>query len=428
MAIELASEAAAPTSLQLAARHGNHEEAKLLLQAGADPNFAPKGTDTSLTHAIQSNDAKTVKLLLEYGANVHQKPTRHGNALIASIKRGNEAMFDLFLEELDVNSTDNVGAPALYFAAAGGHEGMVNKLIGHGANVLACQNTIFSPIMGAGLGGNSNIVKTLFRNGVHSDHAALYAASSTGEDELVRRLLLDGADVGHCVLPFHRDLPIHAAMARGHESTVRILLEAGANCSSRHFPNAFLETASRRHFKVAELVLNSNNTGPIRLDLAKKSVPGSGGRIPIALLLITVKIGAKLGNIHTAWEFVKPYGQDVVEFMEYLLTRDSVLRIPINSPKPAFRAAIESHNHALLAFLLDSYGANISSDYPNLIELAVINDSVPILELLLQRSMEEKKAKSLRWQMCLDQALQAALKRHRYPMVEMLARYGAFGG
>ncbi|KAF3483995.1 ankyrin [Arthroderma uncinatum] len=415
----------ASTALQLAARYGNHGAAELLLQAGADPNFAPKGTDTPLIRAIESGDIETVNILLKYGANIHQVSKRHGNALIASIKKGEEAMFDLFLKNFDSNTTDTTGASALYFAAAGGHEGMVLKLINNGANILANHNTVFSATMGAGLSGNSRIVRTLSQKGVHDDHAALYAASSAGEDELVTRLLLDGADIGHCILPFDRDLSLHAAMIRGHESTVRLLLGAGATCSSRHFPSFFLETASRRYFGIAKLVLNTNTTGPIRLCLTKTPVM-DGGKIPIALLLLTLKAGARAGNVAAAWEFIQPYGQDVVEFMEYLLSQDANVKLPVDSPKSAFRSAIESHNLALFTFLLDCYGANISADHPNLIELVVANNDLSTLEHLLQRVMEEKEPKSSRWQLCLDRALMAALEQNSYPMVEMLARYGAF--
>ncbi|KAK2839285.1 hypothetical protein FQN49_006291 [Arthroderma sp. PD_2] len=428
MAIDLASanHAQQPTSLtalQLAAREGNSAAVELLLQAGADPNLAPKGTEASLIRAIESGDTETVKILLRFGANIHQISRRHGNALIASIKGGEETIFDLLLGKFDANSTDSVGASALYFAAAGGHEGMVQKLIDNGANVLVNHNTVLSPTMGAGLSGNSKIVRTLSQNGAHDDYAALYAASSAGEDELVTRLLLDGADARHCILPFDRDLPLHAAMVRGHESTVRLLLGAGATCTSRHFPSVLLETASRRYFRIVALVLNANTAGPIRLSLTKK--PTSGGDIPIALLLLTLKVGSRAGNVSAAWEFIQPYGQDVVEFMEYLLTQEAKVKLSVDSPELAFRAAIESHSPTLTTFLLDCYGANISADHPNLLELAITNGDLSTLEHLLKRVIEEKEPRSSRWQLCLDRALMAALERSSYPMVEMLARYGA---
>ncbi|DAA74805.1 TPA_exp: Ankyrin repeat protein [Trichophyton benhamiae CBS 112371] len=426
MAIELAGAgAASQTALQLAARRGNHDEAKLLLRTGIDANFSPKGTEYPLAYAIESGDAETVKVLLEYGANIHQASKRHGNALIASIKKGEEEIFDIFLDKFDPNSTDRVGAPALYVAAVGGHEAMVNKLIRRGADVQACHDTIFSPIMGAGLGGSSRIVESMLQNGANSDHAALFAASSVGENELVTQLLLRGADVGRRTLPYDRDLPIHAAMLQGHETTVRILLAAGATLTSRYFPYVFLETASRRHFGISRLILNEHLSGNIRLCLGTSPFPSRSSHIPIALLLSTLKVGARTGNTSLAWEFVEPYGQTTMDFMDYLLTQDSI-RLPVDSPKSVLKAAIKYCNDTLLSFLLDSFEVNISRDFPNLIELAVINGSVPTLEVLLKRTTEQAGLKTPQWKLCLSRALNTAVERNNFHMVELLDRYGTF--
>ncbi|EGD97286.1 hypothetical protein TESG_04697 [Trichophyton tonsurans CBS 112818] len=424
MAIELAGAgAASQTVLQLASRRGNHDEAKLLLQAGIDANFSPKGTEYPLAYAIESGDAETVKVLLEYGANIHQASKRHGNALIASIKRGEEEIFDIFLGKFDPNSTDRVGAPALYIAAVGGHEAMVNKLIRRGADVQACRDTIFSPIMGAGLGGSSRIVETMLQNGANSDHGALFAASSVGENELVTQLLLCGADVGRCTLPYDRDLPVHAAMLQGHETTVRILLAAGATLTSRYFPYVFLETASRRYFGISRLILNKHLSGNIRLCLGTNPFSGRSSHIPIALLLSTLKVGVRTGNASLAWEFVESYGQTAMDFMEYLLTQGSI-HLPVDSPKSVLKAAIKYRNETLLSFLLDSFEVNVSGDFPNLIELAVINDSVPTLEVLLKRTTEQTELKTPQWRLYLSRALNTAVERNNYHMVELLNRYG----
>ncbi|EFQ99866.1 ankyrin [Nannizzia gypsea CBS 118893] len=426
MAIELAGAGVASlTALQLAARCGNYGEARLLLQTGVDANFAPKGTEYPLAYAIESGDAETVKVLLAYGASIHQASKRHGNALITSIKRGVEEIFDIFLGEFDPNVTDKVGTPALYFAAVGGCEAMVDKLIHRGADVRACHNTVLSPIMGAGLGGNGRIVKTVLQNSAHTDHAALFAASSVGENELVAQFLLGGADVDRCILPYDRDLPIHAAMLRGHEATVKMLLAAGASITSRYFPSVFLETASRRHFGVSKLVLDEQLTSPIRLSLGTNPFSDRSDHIPIALLLVTLKMGARNGNTPLAWEFVKPHGQATVDFMEDLITRDTI-RLPIDSPKFTFKAAIKSHSDTLLSFLLDSYAANISADFPNLIELAVIDGRVSTLELLLKRAAGEAESKTSRWKLCLSRALSTALEWKKYHMIEPLERYNTF--
>ncbi|KAK3365826.1 hypothetical protein B0T24DRAFT_597583 [Lasiosphaeria ovina] len=55
---------------------------QLLLDAGADPNFGPRGEDiTSLGVALTSREPEKIHLLLKFGARVN-RPTRDGNSLL----------------------------------------------------------------------------------------------------------------------------------------------------------------------------------------------------------------------------------------------------------------------------------------------------------------------------------------------------------
>ena len=47
----------------------DHESARVLLEAGADPNGAGEGGFTPLHTAVQNGDAELVRLLLEHGAD-----------------------------------------------------------------------------------------------------------------------------------------------------------------------------------------------------------------------------------------------------------------------------------------------------------------------------------------------------------------------
>ena len=81
-------------------------------------------------------------------------------------------------------------------------------------------------------------------------NTALFRAVSSGDEALVRRLLIDGADVNH---RSHRDeTPLYYACESNQLSMARLLLEHGADCSRRPHTKSSLMAAAR--FGSRELV------------------------------------------------------------------------------------------------------------------------------------------------------------------------------
>ena len=80
----LAAAQAAPTStraeeLSAAARRGDAETVKKLLDEGVDPNTKFRYDATALTYACDHGHLEVVKVLLEHGANVNVKDTFYGS-------------------------------------------------------------------------------------------------------------------------------------------------------------------------------------------------------------------------------------------------------------------------------------------------------------------------------------------------------------
>ncbi len=168
------------THLKTEFRQGQTELAKVLLEAGADPNLPSTiQLHTPLMEAARTGDITLAKLLLDKGANLHA-----------------------------VSST---GMTALHFAAAQGTPQMVKLLLAHGAMPnIATTDAVF-------------LLETNATKGV----TPLHLAAEAGMAESVRLLLQAGAYVN--TPDSEGNTPYCYAVNRHHTDCMQILHEAGAD-------------------------------------------------------------------------------------------------------------------------------------------------------------------------------------------------------
>ncbi len=162
------------TPLHVAARRGDVEVARVLLEHGADREARDNVDYSPLERASLEGHVELVQILLEYGA--------------------------------DADARDTEGCTPLYLASSWGKPAVVRALLKHGADVNARDKDNWTPL-----------------------HEA-------GTEEVARALLEHGADAN--ALGSWNRTPLHFASERGRVGVVRVLLEHGVDANARDADNA----------------------------------------------------------------------------------------------------------------------------------------------------------------------------------------------
>lgn len=210
------------TALEAAAARGRSNVVKFLLSRGARPN-SKEYLNPPIMYAAERGDADTVKILLDNGADPNAPGANARTALMASVARGHLEVVRLLLEKgADPNARDAYGSTAL--TVRGNYRWM----------------------------GTPQIIKLLLDRGAdpnaqHKDgKSALQSAAGQGDLEMIKPLLDNGADV---------NIALKEAVFRKQPSAVKLLLDRGAE-PSRAFESydPCLEQAQDKSRCVSEIV------------------------------------------------------------------------------------------------------------------------------------------------------------------------------
>jgi uncharacterized protein len=176
----------------------------LLIQRGADINVASKSGFTALVFAAIKNDADSVKLLLKAGADPNYTVPGMDKAKvlgIASAYSSSDAAMALLDGGADPNVADRKGYTPLHIAAERGQLDLAKKLISKGANVNAFANKTgalsdgyFKPMAG----GQTPLLLAARMNKIDIMRALIDAgADTTLKSEDGTTFLLAAANSGH---------------------------------------------------------------------------------------------------------------------------------------------------------------------------------------------------------------------------------------
>jgi len=206
-----------------AAKSGDKEALRTLLQKGTNVNAAEGDGSTALHWASYRDDIETADLLIRAGAKV--------------------------------NAANDLGVTPLWTASQNGSEAMVRRLLEAGANPNAALLAGETPLMVGSRTGNPKVADLLIAKGAnvnaHGTRAqtALMWAVSEKHPDVVKILIAHGANINartdswsqvmavepHGYLPYNRDIPagnetaLLFAARVGDLASAKLLVAAGAN-------------------------------------------------------------------------------------------------------------------------------------------------------------------------------------------------------
>ncbi len=154
------------TALMRAARKGNIDIVRALLDQGAIIDLKDRDGWTALMYAIKGRNTEIVELLIKNGADVDTRDHILMTALMRAAYGGHEEIVELLLSyEVDVNAKDKNDDTALMLAAQGDHIGIIKILYAHSADVNAKAEDGMTALMFAAEKGHMDTVQILLNKG-----------------------------------------------------------------------------------------------------------------------------------------------------------------------------------------------------------------------------------------------------------------------
>ena len=247
----------APIEQAISPRHGRWEEdtdiVELLVQYGAQINFAMDEGSTPLLLSLEKGKYKIAEFLVTQGADTEATDagTSRTPIIFASLAANYSLVNSLIRHGASPKASSAWGSPiqALIYNIPGDTpEAMENLvrtcrlLLNSGADVNGdptdhCNMTALQMAIDF---GNQELVEIFLKEGanIHAPafwrggRTALQAAASTGNFKLVKRLVEMGADVNAPPPELGGATALHYAAASGHVNTVIFLLEHGASINA----------------------------------------------------------------------------------------------------------------------------------------------------------------------------------------------------
>ena len=210
--------AASGAQIAGAARDGDFDKVRELIQAGTDVNTPEPDGSTALLWAAYQSDPDMVTALLQAGADPDQANTFGMTPLLQASRTGATPVIKALLDGgADVAITNSEGETPLMAAARSGHVEAVNLLLENGSDPNAIEFLADqTALMWATAEGHLDVVDALLKAGADPNmqarvseltkrstrtdfptggFTALMWAARNGDEALVKRLLEGGADI-----------------------------------------------------------------------------------------------------------------------------------------------------------------------------------------------------------------------------------------
>jgi ankyrin repeat protein len=249
----------------------NADLVKILIDAGADVNYKANGR-TPLYHAIMLSDPNVARVFIGTSIDIPnlQKAAFEGN--IDKVK-------EMVESGTDVNTKDEQGWTAAYWALSTGQKDVFEYLLNKGADINIKANDGLMLLNRASMRGFKEIVEQLIAKGVDVDvkdtdgRTPLQIAASGGHTDIVKLLIAQKANVNN--ISKNGRHPLGDAALAGHEDVVRLLIDSGAevNLHTENMGTALHAAATGGHSSIVDLLIanganvniNARNGTPLHL-------------------------------------------------------------------------------------------------------------------------------------------------------------------
>jgi ankyrin repeat protein len=212
--------------------------AMTLLQAGADVNLTNEAGHMPIHLSANNNRAQSINILLSHGASVNHEGGCGYSAFQLACSKGHEKAFDaMWSAQPDIHAPrKNDGNSPLHFASSSARVGMVEKLLGAGANANAVNWKGETPLFAVAENATSSQDKSKQENFL-----------------LVAAKLLDSGccsdarnDTGQTVL--------HRAAHHGNGDLIALMASRGADIHANNNAGVSIQSVARRkgHVKLVE--------------------------------------------------------------------------------------------------------------------------------------------------------------------------------
>jgi len=224
--------------LHYAARDGDMERVRDLLDAGADIDVRTALGSTPFMLAANEGRREVVEFLLSRRADIAARSDGGETALMTAAYGGHAPVVRLLLGRgLAADAVNKAGETALHMAAFRGKDEAAQALLDAGADIEARSREGVTPLFLAAQNGHLEVVQLLVARGADVDarHASgatsLWFAAQRGHAPVLRTLLRAGADPNARMLGTGPALAVAAYF--GHAEAVATLLVAGADLQAR---------------------------------------------------------------------------------------------------------------------------------------------------------------------------------------------------